>query len=375
MIIRVEKVIKIILILTVMPIMISGCFDNVDIDERMIVSPIGIDSAPDQKMLVIFRMPIVRPGGWEHQDSPPNKKNYILRFTTANGILPAVIDAQSRDQHNIFLGHCRALIFGESYARRGLKPAMDFFNRSPAFPLNAYIVIARPGAASIMDIIWPEQELHDQNIRVFFNNRENSKFGIKKWRLYQKIVDPLGDPIVPLVTPSDGATTMKIIGMAVFRKDKMVGELNFKESNLLSIIKCTSGKNRIVVPDSGAISTGFEVATGKKRLKVTYRNNHPVFNYRFKLNAYLIELGRYQPPLDNSLINHLQKTSAKYLQKSLIALLRKLQTMASDPLELGNNFRIQQPKYFSVKKWPEDYRNAEFQVRIDLFIDRVGILK
>jgi Ger(x)C family germination protein len=352
--------------------LISGCFDSEDIDRRMIVSPIGIDSNPDGKLLVTFRMPIVLPMGKEHQEE--NKKGYITRSTLTQGVFPALIDIQNRDEHGIFIGQCRALVFGEAMAKKGLKPVLDFFDRMPTFPPSAFVVIARPTAEDLLKIDWPEQEMHDQNIRWFFSNQANQIFGIKKWTLFRNIYDPLQDPVVPIVTPSDENSTMKLLGLAVFQDDRLVGELDSAESTLLKMLSNLKKENRLIIPLAGSIPTTFNVATGKKKLKVSY-HDHPLFKLDLKLNAFIGELGGYQTPLKERDLHQMEAKSANYLQNKYLALFGKLQVLQSDPLDLGNNFRIQQPKHFSLSSWPEEYRRAEFQITVKVFIERLGVLK
>jgi spore germination protein KC len=353
----------------------SGCFDSEDIDRRMIVSPIGIDSAPGGKMRVTFRMPVILPFGSVHPGNQSNSPSYISRSTLTQGIFPALIDIQNRDEHGIFIGQCRAIIFGEAFAQKGVKSVMDFFNRMPTFPPSAFIVIARPSAADLLEINWPEQEMHDQNIRWFFTNQANRIYGTKKWVLFRDIYDPLQDPIVPIVAPSDEFTTMKLLGLAVFRGGRMVGELNSEETILLGMLKNLKNENRLVIPLTGRIPTSFQVVTGKKKLKVLYRNQRPIFKISLTLSAFLAELGGYQAPLNAPSLRQIQRKCGQYVKERLLSLLQKLQTLESDPLDLGNNFRIQQPKYFSAPKWREDYRNAKFQVSVNFFVERLGVLK
>jgi Ger(x)C family germination protein len=351
-------------------ILISGCFDSEDIDRRMIASHVGIDIAPKGKMQVTLRFPMVKQ---LEQPEAAKERDYILRTTATNGIFPAIIDIQNLEEHDLFIGQCRAIVFGETYARQGVKPALDFLFRIPSVPTTAYLVVARPSAVQLLDIDWSEK-LNDQNIPMFFSNRKNQKYAIKLWNLFQNTHSPLEDPIIPLVTPSDDNTAMKITGMAIFQKDRMVGEIGPEESNLMTLMKSPTHASRIFIPVAKPIAMGFEV-TGKKWLKTLYMDNHPAFYFKLKLNAYLTELGNYQTPLTNSEVRRIQKVSEHYLQTKIVALLKKLQSLQSDPLEMGNTFRVQQPNHFSLRKWSRDYRQAEFHVSVKLFIERMGVLK
>jgi Ger(x)C family germination protein len=353
--------------------LLPGCFDNEDIDRRMIISAIGIDAEPGRKMLVTFRMPVILPMG-QGQGGGTKQGSYVTRSSSAPGVLPALIDIQNRDEHNLFIGQCRALVIGETMAKRGLTPALDFFDRMPSFPSSALVMIARPSAADILKINWPEQETHDQNFRWFFANQSNQIYGIKEWKLFQSIGDPLQDPLVPIVTPSDGDTTMKLTGLAVFRQDRMIGELTSEESALWAMLRNLKKENRLPVPVAGATAVTFQIVTGKKKLAVAY-SDHPLFTLELKLKAFLGEIGGYSPILDQRKLNQLEADSARYLERQYLALFGKLQAMKSDPLELGNTFRIQQPGHFSPAKWPREYQRAQFRVRVKVFIERLGVLK
>jgi Ger(x)C family germination protein len=354
-------------------LMLPGCFDNEDIDRRVIVSPIGIDAASNGKLLVTLRLPLISRGG-QTQGGESNQMKYITRSAFTQGIFPALIDIQKRDEHDIFIGQCRAIVFGETVAKKGLKPVLDFFSRMPTFPLSAFVVIARPNAAKIMEINWPEQETFDQNIRSYFSNQSNQIYGIKKWMFFRNIYDPFQDPVVPIMTPSDRNTAIKLLGLAVFRGDRMTGELNSEETALWALLRNLKRGNHLVIPLSCGISMTFQVATGKKKLKVTYAK-HPVFKLELKLHAFIGELSGGKAILNPRELHQLEVKSAGYLQQKYLGLFHKLQVMKSDPLELGNTYRIQQPKHFLLSKWPEEYRKAEFQVKVKVFIERLGVLK
>ncbi len=370
-----EKKLLCFLLLSILTI-ISGCYDSEDIDRRMIVSPIGIDSKPDGKLLVTFRMFLLTPNGEGtlEKTSGQKSKNFIIRSATSPGIFPALNQVQVQDDHSIFIGQCRALIFGEDLAKTGLKSSLDFFSRMPTFPPTAYVVIGRPTAETIQNINWPETEMHDQNIRWFFSNRANQKFGVKRWTFYRDIYDPLQDPLIPIVTPLDNNQSFKMTGLAVFREDRMVGELNMEEATLFELLRDPGKESRISLSMNQVHAT-FYAVTGRKKIKVSYLMNRPLYQITLRLSAFLGEICGVESILTEKDITQLRVKTEKYLERSLVKMLRKLQYMKSDPLGLGNYFRAKQPKHFSIHKWPRDYEQVEFKVNVKLFIERLGVLK
>lgn len=359
-----------------LPAFFVGCLDVEDIDRRMLVNPIGIDAASRGKLGISFRMPVVRPSGGTHSPFASEKQgNNIYRLTDKNGIYPAIIDAQSRDEHSLFLGHCRAVIIGEFLAKKGLNGTIDFLERLPRLPPDAYVIIARPDAEHLLHVDWPEIELHDQNLRLFLSNTENPIPSLKRWELFGCIHESLHDPIIPLLEPSDMNTTVRQIGLAVFRRDRMVGMLNYEESILMGLIRNDGQFGKIVLPHSG-ISTSFQFIKSKSSIRTLYEGQRPVFAIRVKLSTYLTELGSgYKDPMDIKELRRLERNTEIYLQHKITELLIKLRNLRSDPVQLGNYFRIQQSRHFSMKNWPEQYRQAEFRVKVHFYIERMGVLR
>lgn len=361
--------------LLILMILISGCYDSEDIDRRTIVSPIGIDSRPDNKLLVTFRMHLISPTN-EGPSSKAGGKNYLIRSSLAPGIFQALNNIQVQDDHAIFIGQCRAIIFGEGIAKTGLKSSLDFFSRTPTFSPIASIAIGRPTAEAIQNINWPETEMHDQNIRWFFSSHPNQKYNVKKWTLFRDIYDPLQDPLIPIVTPWDNNQTMKLVGLAVFSAERMVGELNLTEAALLDLLKNPRKENRISLPLNQNSQVSLYSITGRRKIKVDYRNGRPYYKISLRLNGFLGELiGGPKAPLTAGKLDLLRKRAESYLERSFVKIIKKLQQMESDPLGLGNYFRAKQSKHFSIEKWPLHYQQAEFDIDVKLFIDRLGVLK
>lgn len=355
-------------------ILISGCYDSEDIDRRAIVSTIGIDSRPKGQMLVTFRMHMISPSN----DGSKNNggKSFLTRSSLTSGLFQALNNIQIQHDHTTFIGQCRGVVIGEEFANIGLKTGLDFFSRMPTFPPSSYVVIGRPAAEAIQNINWSETEIHDQNIRWFFSNRPNQKYGVKKWSLFRDIHDPLQDPLIPIVTPWDNNQTMKMVGLAVFKEDRMIGEINLTETVFLELLRNTWKESRITIDLSQNNQASFHSITGRKKVKVRYLKERPVFKFTLRLKAFLGELTRgAKSPLTEKELEIIQKQTENHLEKSLVKILKKLQTMESDPLGLGNYFRAKQSKHFSIKKWPLHYQQAEFEVNVKVLIESLGVLK
>ncbi len=293
---------------------------------------------------------------------------------TARGLVEAVTMAQEQEEHALFFGQCRAVVIGEGLAERGVQPILDALYRHTMLPPNSYVVVARPAAEQVVKIKWPEVEMHDQNIRLYFENRDLPCAPLKFWYFIQNVLDDMQDPVVPLVEPSAGGTTMRALGAAVFHGDRAVGELDCKEAILYQILR-NSPKQVILTMDTGGkLPSSFMQVHGRTRIEADWREGTPLFTVRVKLSGNLSEYA-IRDSFNIERIGRLEKAVSSRLAAGCTNLLRKLQSLKSDPLELGNRLRIQQPRHFSVKKWPALYERADFRVAVSFRISDCGKLK
>ncbi|MGE5559223.1 MAG: Ger(x)C family spore germination protein [Bacillota bacterium] len=353
----------------------SGCYDIEDIDQRMIISLIGIDALPGDMLRLGIRMPLIKTRELSGFLLDMTKKDYILRTADARRLSPAYLDMQSREEHALFMGQCRSVILGEAFARRGILPAMDFLNRQARFPPSAQIMIAAPSAEAVLNIQWLEVEFHDQNIRSFVSNIQNPIISFKKWMLFRNIEDPLADPILPVIRPSDDNHTIKFIGTGVFNRDRMVGMLDVQESVLLGILLNNKKTPQVSIPFHHNIPSSFTLMRGKTEITACFKKNRILFAIRIRLRGFLNELGGLRHHLSPEKIEMMENKSASYLRRRFILLLRRLQSMGSDPLELGYYYRIRRGDKFSIPDWRRRYPEADFKVNVDFVIDRLGALR
>ena len=169
---------------------------------------------------------------------------------------------------------------------------------------------------------------------------------------------------------------MKLVGLAVISAERVVGGLDLTEAALLNLLKTPRKENRISLPLNQSSQVSLYSITGRRKIKVDYRNGRPYYKISLRLNGFLGELiGGPKAPLTAGKLDLLRKRAESYLERSFVKIIKKLQQMESDPLGLGNYFRAKQSKHFSIEKWPLHYQQAEFDIDVKLFIDRLGVLK
>lgn len=281
---------------------------------------------------------------------------------------------QEREEHALFFGQCRAIVLGESLAGRGVTPILDAVYRHSMLPPNSYVVIAKPAAEQVLKIRWSEAEMNDRNIRLFFEDRDLPCAPLKLWHFVQNVLDEMQDPLVPLVEPSADGRSMRILGAAVFRADRAVGALDCAETTFFQILQNTPKRVTLTMALGAAVPVTFAQVHSRTRIEVELRAGRPHFTVRIKAGGNLAEYD-VNGPHDPRTVTRLEQKAAAQLAAGCTALLRKLQSLASDPLELGNRVRIRAHNRFSVKKWPALYRRADFSVSAVFRIDDFGKLK
>ena len=113
-------------LITALLFLCSGCIPSVELNERAIVQAIGVDTVKGGYRV---SLQIFSPGGG---DGPTeiNAGQQNAKMITAEGktISDAIQQATLEQGRQIFYGHNRLLVIGESTVKKGISDILPFFN-------------------------------------------------------------------------------------------------------------------------------------------------------------------------------------------------------------------------------------------------------
>lgn len=172
-------------------------------------------------------------------------------------------------------------------------------------------------------------------------------------------------------TSFSGLRGSENIGVAVFKDDKLVGELNATETLCLSIIKGEVSSFLIHVPNPKDSEKEIDLIiypSGKRNVTVDIVNGSPYITFSEKFVGKIYSASKDKEYLNAEEIKNLSDLSNKYLENILKNYLYKTSaTYGSDINDFG---RYALSKFLTIDQfneydWKNNYKNSTFKVSVD----------
>ncbi|BCU82187.1 hypothetical protein JIR001_19700 [Polycladomyces abyssicola] len=354
--------------------LLTGCWDQREIEERTSVVALAVDQDPTgYKVSVQVPNPIkifgVGGGGGGGEEA--------VQMLTGKGktLMEAMNDIQNQTNQEVFLGHARLVLIGEKVAKKGIWPLMDSLRRQPAIRRRLWPLVVKGEAQSVLQVKTKLEQVPTVYIMDMVDNgvRDGSMADVSLGRLYKALYNPAFDPYMNYIKAEQD--TVRWLGLALFKKDKMVGTLNTQESVILLQaresksgdpvrVPCPDGKGEIVFkPDQ--VKTKYQINKTNSTVRIHVRNR--VYG----------EITEKTCPIDLSAdgnVEKLEKSVGQWYERMGNMVLRKTQKeWKTDVFGFGNKMRAFHPDIWKSLNWKKQYPNAQIDLTYQVEIRRVGL--
>lgn len=390
-------------ILLVIPLVLSGCWDSLDIEKRAVILGISIDKAdekeegdednvshlpgkfpqPETSMIKLSaqiavpgRIPLgPQAGGGEEEPV------WIIEVV-GHTIDDALSNLQQELADEIFLGHLRVIVLSEEIAREGLESFNDFLRRNSEIRRTAWLTIAPGKASEFMKIVPKLERVPALYVSAMVENAvDQGKFPSDFIGQFWSIFSSKGqDSFLPYLKIKKNQT-IQIAGLAYFSGDKMIGVTNPMEIGFFMAVvgEQQGGYGAFVkVPDT----EDYVMVRARKRrsqIKIEIKNGVPHVHVHIFYESEIDEKDGKKLEVSNSkIISKIEKEASKGVVESVEAFIKKTQEEQSDIFGFGEHVRAKHPFYWDQKiktkeKWHEVYKNMVVTVQCTSEIRRVGM--
>ena len=237
-----KRLLIIALILAIIPAQ-AGCGDARELNALIIVMGIGFDQDtenPDDILLtsqiVLSEKIGVTEGGAGSADKP-----YCNVESAAENTFEAVRKYTHIVCGKLYLSHNEVFVFGKDTAKKGIREYMDFFIRAKETRPTTTLVVSDTTASAVLDVEPKANLLPAININKLIEAQVNNSQALEV--NIQDYVSTMLSESIAFVAPMISIETqgenklLAIRGMAVFKGDKMVGELDKNETRGLLWVK------------------------------------------------------------------------------------------------------------------------------------------
>ena len=388
-------------------LVLPGCWDYSEYENMVQVITMGVDfnRESNETTVTIQYIPTTKQSAENSKGS--SEKDGVVYSATDKTLFGAISKLREVTYKEIFLGYLKIIVVGEEAAKYKTMDLMELFNRTPSIRDNAYLVISSGKAEdTISTFDAAHQAPSGEQIYNLINLSKftGTAFSISIHEFTQMMAVPGIEAAAPRVitvfkkpqSEAEGGTQGKIrfvekregaqrvSGIAVFKKDRLVGWLDEKESFGFSWI---TGKNPHAYKES-EISDGtdtedifyYRVKSSKSKIKAQMDNGEPVINVNVTVTA---ELRKYYSNKGSEIITSeevsvMEKKLSDSVRSDIEAALEKGQTeLESDIFGFGFAFYRKHTKLWQTeyeRKWEDIFPNIVVNVNVDAIVKNTSAI-
>lgn len=392
-------------------VMLMGCWDYKEYDAMSLVTAIGVDSRPNQGGLTLTIEninPVEGQSSTTGQSGSTSSSAEKIEHQQAQGrtIEEAIQHLQQSEQYELFFGYVQVLIVGEDFARKDMKKAIQFFDRSSIVRKSTFLLVT-PGKASDVLFTLDTHSPGSATKKILGLQAEAHRIGNtfpKRMTDFFKMLDISGiEPVAPRITvknnrvqdgmgnlgktnntenPEEMNGKYELSQMGAFQNDKFIGWLNEEESRGLGWISNKQNTSYITILAGSSSEEeknllSFRISRAKCKTKIKLDGNNVsvylTIEAESSLNDSLANINLTEPDS----IRVIEKKLASRIQSDVEAALKKAQReLHSDIFGFGFKLFRQHSKEWNrtyEKKWPELFPKVPVYTDVEVKVSNIGI--
>lgn len=273
-------------------VVLSGCWDMQEINELGLVTAVGIDKADGENRYSIT-VQIANPVTDNSSDNKGESKSTVWTGTAdGNSLFDATRNLTKISSRKIMWAHNNLVVIGESLAKEGITPVVDYFTHNPELRLRAAVVVSKGDAKDyIAEKIGMESPSGVSFIKLEgFREIVGESASSHMLQVSAALKSEYGNPLISRIDlkkalmqseesedKEKSSNTVELAGAAVFKKDKMLGWLSPEESRGISWILNQTRNTAVTVSDTEHQdkSVSVEIESVKAKIIAEVSNGMP----------------------------------------------------------------------------------------------------
>ncbi|WP_175990419.1 Ger(x)C family spore germination protein [Bacillus sp. Marseille-Q1617] len=355
----------------VLSVLSSGCVEREILDDLYIETGKGYDLIDENTIRGTAMFPIYKP------DKSIENMTLSAEATSTREVLETLA---RMSQQPLVRGGLDAVVIGEGLAQKGVIDIADSLQRDPSIGARVFMMVSRGDAK---DILQGQYGIRGNGMYISNLLRQNIKRReLPETNLHMFLFDyyQLGQtPYLPIIRKISDST-LKVDGIALFQKDKMVDTIPAEDMFFFKILvdKISEGSHVVRLDDEKKrdgqkVEASITSLKAKHKIKVTYKKKPVKVTIKIKIKGIIKEYTGER--LTPKKITEIEKNMEEDIEDKAMEMLTKFQKIGVDPIGIG---QIQKHgvRGFDIKEWEGTlYPNAQFNVEPDVKIVEGGTVE
>lgn len=410
-----HKKVSIILMILIIPLFLTSCFDAIEIGEYAYIAVAGIESGISDMFRITLRIPDANKGKGGGEEGGGGggggeKEDKEIFTIEAASFDPATYLSNTNISKTANWQHCEIMVISEELAKKGgLGKFVAPYTRYRQMRRTTYIIICKGKAEEFVKALKPYSgEYITQTIDELF--RRSTEIGYFPTTNLNDAHDGIGSSYHSFFAvyaavnkgeniseegpeynggykipgdyyagdlPRKSGQEVEFVGTALFDGDKMTGKLTGFETQMLLLVRneLTTLPFSIPDPKMPEVITPMMIREFEKpKIKVDVSGDKPKIKAEIRVEGdiEIVQSGFNYEKIENK--NILEKAIDKFLEDGIKRTFKKCQESKSDAFGFGvsavSNF-LTIPEWENYK-WLSKFPEAEFEVKVEFTIRRTG---
>lgn len=363
---------------------ITGCWDRRELNSLGIVMAFAIDKAEEPGKIEITAQ-ILKPSGITNPQSGGGgsgggSKAYFNLKNTGNTVFSILRGFTHKMGRRLYMSHNKLLIFGQSIAEEGIQKHIDFFFRDHEPRPDVLILIAKGNASRVLEIEPLLEKIPGVGLSEILEGQGSTSQTaiIPLNEFLNRLMSKTTAPIAPMIERGEGKSQeIKIWGTGVFKKDKLIGQLNLTETRgLLWVLnKVKSGILDVECSD-GRDKVSIEISRAKSRITPEIKDGNIHMKVKIEVEG---KLGGQMCPenlTEPLALEALKGKTIAGVKNEIMSAVKKARQLNADIFGFGEDVYKKYPKVWKgiEDKWEEIFPQVGVEPVVEVSIEETGAL-
>lgn len=414
------RIITLTLAITILfPLLFTGCYDSVEIDDEVYAIAVGIDKGTGQNLKVTVQYPTYKGGeksgggGGGGSESKENGQvdSTIVSTIEAPSILESINMLNTSLGRRISLMHAKLLVLSEEISKIGVSRYVAPFTRYRETRRTMRMVVSKSSAEELLmnmksligesspkaiELLFEQYKSNglfpNASLREFYKDMTMSyeqPFAIsanlnelKGTGQFSQSVNS-GTKDSPDLTAGalsrKGGSKVELIGTDLFKGDKLTGILDGYETRFFLMVQGEFKRANLTLNDINSPGNilVFDVRQGRQpKISVNFNGNKPVLGVELNIEADIVSIQSRIDYEKATAIGGLEVQLKTYLTDGVTRMIKKTQQFESDAIGFGRKaaHHFATVSEWENYKWLSKYKDADVNVNVKVNIRRSGLI-
>jgi spore germination protein KC len=364
-------------------LLLTGCRNSSDINERVIVQGIGIDRGSTKKYLVTVQaLNKDTYSGIGGTKVPENLvENYFLE---GDSVAEALAVLPQRAGKKPLYTHTRIVVIGNDTAKDGLNDIIDFFARDSSCSARMFLAVCDGEASRLLSDTEDKESIPSVEMEnaVKSSRMSLNTLSVHIYEFLKMFREETTNPYLPLLRSlkkDEETEGIDCNGVAVFEGDREIYEMGRDETAALKLLSnnVREGTYSVLIDENTCASFNIYKYAIKKAFRID-ENGRPVIMINIKCIFDNVEYASPDNrPVNERTISEMQSLLREKLEKQLSDFLEvNLKEKNTDCARMGRVVLMCDSDYYKQLTGKEENRFSDFvfDVRADVTVRRIGQL-